>query len=42
MERYLFVYQKELIRVRNQLQAAELEKNRVNGLLKKKANFTPV
>ena len=38
----MFVYQKELIRVRNQLQAVEVEKNKVNTLLKKKANFTPI
>ena len=42
MEKYLFIYQKELIRVRNQLQAVEVEKNKVNSLLKKKANFTPI
>lgn len=42
MEKYLLAYQKELIRVRNQLQASELERTKINALLKKKINFSPV
>lgn len=42
VEKCLLTYQKELIRVRNQLQASELERTKISALLKKKVNFTPV
>lgn len=35
-------YQKELIKIRNQLQVAETEKKSLTDMLKKKVNFTPI
>ena len=42
MERYLTMYQKEVMKLRNQMSAAEIEKNNMSNLLKKKVSFTPI